>query len=111
MSVEEGAEPIVTTLIQPNGTFVAFHTREQEVLVLWMRDVGRPIPGPLRQKGLCGNLSPVFWITVMIAPSSNAVCVPSTMLRIEMPLFSTVCLYKVELLSNIDTHVIPPLFF
>lgn len=43
----------------------------------------------------------------MIAPSTNAVCVPSTMLRIEMPLFSTVCLYKVELLSNIDTHVIP----
>lgn len=47
----------------------------------------------------------------MIAPSSNAVCVPSTMLRIEMPLFSTVCLYKVELLSNIDTHVIPFFFF
>lgn len=46
MSVEGGAEPIVTTLIQPNGTFVAFHTREQEVLVLWMGDVGRPIPGP-----------------------------------------------------------------
>lgn len=43
----------------------------------------------------------------MIAPSSNAVCVPSTMLRIEMPLFITVSLYKVELLSNIDTRVIP----
>lgn len=46
MSVEGGAEPIVTTLIQPNGTYVAFHTREQEVLVLRMRDVGSPIPGP-----------------------------------------------------------------
>lgn len=35
------------------------------------------------------------------------VYVPNTMLRIEMPLFITICLYKVELLSNIDTYVIP----